>query len=36
MLDPESLTRGPTPKRRNPRPLSLIPDLDAPPLVPRW
>lgn len=36
MLEPEPLTRGPAPQRRNPRPLSLIPDLDVPPLVPRW
>ncbi|CAO3611549.1 unnamed protein product [Mucor hiemalis] len=36
MLEPDSLTRGPTPQRRNPRPLSLIPDSNVPPLVPQW
>ncbi|KAI9247727.1 DDHD domain-containing protein [Sporodiniella umbellata] len=30
------LQRSASPIRRNPRPLNLIPDLDVPPLMPRW
>ncbi|KAG1436903.1 hypothetical protein G6F56_013355 [Rhizopus delemar] len=30
------LQRSASPIRRNPRPLNLIPDLDVPPLIPRW
>lgn len=35
MLEPESLSRGHV-QRRNPRPLGAMPDLDVPPLIPRW
>ncbi|KAI7892956.1 DDHD domain-containing protein [Mucor mucedo] len=35
MLEPESLSRGHV-GRRNPRPLGAMPDLDVPPLIPRW
>ncbi|KAL0146365.1 DDHD domain-containing protein [Mucor lusitanicus] len=36
MLEPDAKQKDITYQRRNPRPLSLIPDLDVPPLVPRW
>ncbi|KAI9271054.1 DDHD domain-containing protein [Helicostylum pulchrum] len=36
MLEPDSLSRGHVTPRRNPRPLGLMPDLDVPPLIPRW
>ncbi|KAG0186029.1 hypothetical protein DFQ28_008421 [Apophysomyces sp. BC1034] len=35
MLEPEPLQRGLSPNRRPPRPRSLIPDPDVPPLTPR-
>ncbi|KAI8992095.1 hypothetical protein BDF20DRAFT_86566 [Mycotypha africana] len=37
MLEPDSKQRDIAAKgRRNPRPINLIPDLDVPPLIPRW
>ncbi|KAG1150853.1 hypothetical protein G6F37_001601 [Rhizopus arrhizus] len=37
MLEPDApLQRSASPIRRNPRRINLIPDLDVPPLIPRW